>query len=260
MQSQTSVPIMIDNCITSLSDTMQCVSKTVEIEIRGVSRSVQVRGFERRPAPGPDEEWKRNQLDCLPSVARLAREGVVSCYTYSELRHEAWKRPGSFPTNIIGRLFSEVPFVDVDAAVERSYFFQTDFSEYISTDQVVKFCKWLNAAKFDEHIDRLAALGRYPEFLLANLRNVDRYRNLCAGLSERQYPDAFHLWTAEVNGAKYFLTTDRKFIRALTQSKNIELPCAPVGPERLLEVLSVKARDPFSHPENATIDVFGNPL
>lgn len=252
------IPIMIDNCITSLSDTMQCIYKTVEIGIGNVSQSIQVLGFQRRPTPGVDEEWMYNQFNCLPTIARIAREGLISCYTYSELRHEAWKRPGSFPSNVIGLLFSGVPYVD--AAVERSYFFQTDLSEYLSSDQMILFCKWLINTDFTKRIDDFYAAGKYPEFLLANLRNVDRYRKLCASLGERQYPDAFHLWTAEVNGAKYFLTTDRKFIRGMTQSNNMDLPCLPIGPEQLLEVLKVNARDPFPHPENTLIDIFGNPL
>ncbi|MDP2815272.1 MAG: hypothetical protein Q8O19_01165 [Rectinemataceae bacterium] len=254
--------VLVDNCINSLSDTMQGISKAQEFVWGDTIQKVNIAGYERRPMPNTDQIWKRKQIECLPTVGRIAREGKIEFYTYSELRHEAWKRPGSFPSNIIGDLFADVPFKRVDAAVERSFFFQMDISEYISANQMIKFCKWLldsKVASLADLADRLGTQERYPAFLLNNLRGVRRFHDLCNGLAEKQYPDAFHLWTAEVNGIKYFLTTDQKFIRVMTETKRLNLPCRPLSPSDLLDVLKIDERDPSEYEANQFFNVFGEP-
>lgn len=134
-----------------------------------------------------------------------------------------------------------------------------DISEYLSKDQVVKFCTWLLNSKAEDLADRLEGQERYPSFLLNNLRRVQRFRDLCNGLAEKQYPDAFHLWTAEVNGIEYFLTTDKKFIRAMTETKRLSLPCRPLSPSDLLYLLEIEDRDPFEYEENQFFNVLGKP-
>ena len=260
MSTENVVSALIDNCVLSLTDTMRTVLKPVQVVVGGVQQTFQVLGFERRASPPPGQQWMRSEFECLPTLTRVAKEGRIRLCFYDELRHEAWRRPGSFPATLVGRLFSGVKFHEVDAAVERSYFFQMDIIKYSTNEQMVEFCKWLLACNVGAHLDALVSTGRFPPFLIKNLRNVDRYRTLCSGLAERQYPDAFHLWTAEVNGLDYFLTTDRKFIRAMTESSKLSLPCEPISPCILLEALGISDRDPFPHPENATIDIFGRPL
>lgn len=257
---QIMLSVMVDNCIMSLSDTMQCVLKPVEVRFGEKTQWVDVLGFERRPSPRNDEEWKLEQFQCLPTIARLARENQIRCCTYHELRHEGWRRPNSFPANPIGRLFRYVEFYDVDAAVERSYFFQGDMNDVLSNDKMIEFCQWLLRLNVDSHMDQVAHTGRFPEFLINNIRCVNRFRELCVGLSQKQMVDAFHLWTAETNGIPYFLTTDRKFINAMTESKKIDLETLPVSPSHLLDRVGVTDRDPFPHPDDGTIDIFGNPL
>ena len=99
-----------------------------------------------------------------------------------------------------------------------------------------------------------------PKSLLNNLRNVQRFRELCAGLSEKQFPDAFHLWTAEINGAQMFLTTDRKFIRVMTKTKKTNLSCVPVSPQELLEHLNIHELDPFEFKEGVFYSTGGEPI
>ena len=253
------ITIFIDNCIISLSDTMQGTAKVQKIVWGDIAQDVKITGFERKPMPSADQAWKRDQIECLLTVGRIAREGKVELYTYNELTNEAWKRPGSFPSNVLGNLLAGVTFKHVDAAVERSFFFQMETSEYISKEQMVKFCKWLLESKVETLADRLKGQERYPTFLLNNLRGVKRFREICKGLAEKQYPDAFHLWTAEVNDIEYFLTTDKKFIRAMTETKRINLPCRPLSPSDLLDMLEIKERDPFEYEENQFFNLFGKP-
>lgn len=242
--------IFVDNCINSLSKTMQAVFKEYNFVWGGTSQKVNILGFERKPMPNADQEWKLKQIECLPTVRRLAIEGTIKLFIYHELTNEAWKRPGSFPVNSFGDIFAGITFENVDAAVERSFFFQMELSEYIKQDEMIKFCAWLLNSKVENLAGRIEGQKRYPAFLLNNLRQVERFRELCRGLAEKQYPDAFHLWTAEVNGMEYFLTTDRKFIRVMTETKNIRLPCRPVSPAELLDILQIKDLEPFDYKPN----------
>jgi len=236
---------------------MQGTIRKHEIAWGNTMQECRVLEYERKPMPGASEIWKRNQIECLPTIDRIAREGKIELFSYSELFHEAWKRPGSFPSNPLGFLFSDDTFKHVDAAVERSFFFQPGASEYNSENQMINFCKWLLDPKAEDLADRLSAQDRYPAFLLNNLRGVQRFRDLCRGLAEKQYPDAFHLWTAEVNEIDYFLTADGKFIRAMTETKRLNLPCMPLSPSNLLDVLKIDERDPFEYEPNQFFDVFG---
>jgi predicted nucleic acid-binding protein len=104
--------------------------------------------------------------------------------------------------------------------------------------KVVEFCKLLL------HIDATmlepsGLLEMLTETELTNRRNVARFRALCAVLDESQYPDAFHLWTAEVNGLDYFLTADRAFINVMTKTARLQLTTRPVGPRELLDDLGI---------------------
>lgn len=253
------IKIFIDNCIDSLSVTLQSVYKEQNIVWGDTTQNVNIFGFERKPLPSADQEWKIKQIVCLPTVRRLAVEEKIKLYTYNELTHEAWKRPGSFPLNFLGDLFAGITFQHVDAAVERSFFFQMEFSEYLKNDEMIKFCVWLLDSKVEELADRFEGQERYPVFLLNNLRQVERFRELCKGLAKKQYPDAFHLWSAEVNEMEYFLTTDRKFIQVMTETKNINLPCKPVSPSDFLNILRVKDLEPFEFKPNQFYNIFGKP-
>lgn len=220
---------------------------------------INISGYERKPLPSKDQAWKHDQVMCLPTIGRLAKEGIISVYTYFELLSEGWKRSGSFSSNNIGNIFSGVTLNHVDAAVERSYFFQIELGQYINTQEVIDYCKWLLTPGIEDLADKLSGDIKYPGHLLNNLKGVKRFRELCNGLAEKQYPDAFHLWTAEVNDADYFLTIDRKFIRAMTETKHIHLPCKPISPSQLLSLLEIDERDKFEHREGRFYDIFGKP-
>ncbi len=260
MKQENSIPIFIDNCVVSLGETMQSIFKKEKVIIDEKSFTLQILGYERKPSFSSNQQWKLHQINCLPKIGKIARENKIKLFTYNELMHEAWKRPNSFPSNALGNIFSDVKFEHVDAAVARSFFFQTEISEYISNEQMIKFCKWILNPNTEKLAERIKNNTRYPAFLIQNLRNIQRFRELCHSLSERQYIDAFHLWTAEVNNAKYFLTTDKKFIRVMTQTKNIELPCKPTSPSRLLEILEISDLEPFKYSRNQFYTIFGKSI
>jgi hypothetical protein len=251
--------VFVDNCIISLSDTLQSAIKEQRVGWGDSIECIRIAGYTRRPLPSEDQVWKRDQIECLPTIGKIARECRIALYTYSEIGFEGWKRSGSFPSNHIGNIFAGVNFNHVDAAIERSYFFQSELSAYLEKGTVIEFCRWLLTPNIEALANKLASTKRYPDSLLNNLRKVERFRELCAGLTEKQYPDAFHLWSAEASGMDLFLTTDGKFIRVLTETKKISLPCTPLSPSQLLEQFGITKREPFAYKEGQFYDLLGNP-
>ncbi len=260
MNSESALRILLDNSVLSLSDTMQGVAKEFQTTILGDPKTYRVAGYERRPLPRQNEVWKREQINCLPTVARLAREGQVRMYSTPELRHEAWKRPDGFPANRFGRLFADIKIEELDTPIERSRFFQLPIEEYIKPECMIGFCKWLLEVDGEMVANWDWVQAACQPFEITNLRSLDRYRELCRGLGEAQYPDAFHLWSGELHGMSYFLTTDGRFIRAVTTNKRLRPKCMPVCPSDLLIALNITERDPFPYQHGETIGVFGQPL
>lgn len=248
--------IFLDNCILSIAQSLQGAVKQKSIHWGDTVQMVEIVGYQRRPLPSYDEGWKREQVLCLPTIGRLAREGKLSLCTYWEVLFEGWKRSGSSSIDEMGNVFAGSTIHHVDAAIERSYFFQTTICEFIETEQVVEFCKWLLTPKIEVLAEKLSGNPRFPVAVLERFAQIQRFRDLCRGLAEKQFPDAFHLWTAEVNGADCFLTIDGRFIRAMTESKNINLPCKLMSPSTLLALLGVTERDPYEHVEGYFYDAF----
>ncbi len=64
------------------------------------------------------------------------------------------------------------------------------------------------------------------------LRELPVFRGICHGISENHYPDALHLWTAEVNGMDTFLSMERKFRNVIDRQK-VDLRCRMMTPIEL---------------------------
>ena len=251
--------ILIDNCIESLSMVMVPALKEQEIQWGNRKQTIKIVGYVRKPTLPPNEKWKQYQVDCLPTVARLTRDKQLDLYIYNEILFEGWQRPGGFPRNTIGNIFNGIEFNHCNAPIERSRIFQTEIGKYIQRNQVIDYCKFLIHSNVEILAENPAIQQRFPQNELNNLRNVSRYRDLCKGLSEKHYPDALHLWAAEVNGLDYFLTTDHRFINAMIMTKKIELSCKPISPEDLLKVYSISELDPFPFEQDQFYTVFGTP-
>ena len=85
------------------------------------------------------------------------------------------------------------------------------------------------------------AFLRNLEHDINGYRDFCRFHQLYKSLPKKQFLDAFHFWTAERGGCKYFLSTDFRFIRKLRGldflKSNFE--CKPVTPPELLDELGI---------------------
>jgi hypothetical protein len=257
MDKSKAISILVDNCIIDLSRTMRWDNKVKEVSVCESTHQVSVLGLTRRAMPEACREtWKLDQVKCLPTLGKLAKEGKLDLYTYSELDNENDRGKNCY-AQPPGNVFRGVPFKHVPSPVERSYFQQMDMRTFSSNETVIDFCKWLINNKVEEIAERLKGSDYYPDQLVKNLKRVGRFRDLCRGLGEKQFSDAFHLWSGEVNEIKYFLTVDRKFIRVMTETKKIGLPCRPITPSDLLEKLKIEDREPFDYEEGKFFNFSG---
>lgn len=210
----------------------------------GVLHTEKVLGTQRRTV-NPNEKWKLEQVEAMPTIMRLARDGELQLSTYSELSHETEK--ASFPCwrGYIGDLMHNVQLQDVPAAIERSKLQQMDMKEYLEKGTFILFCKFLLQLQDSILATKPRFLSLFSELEKKNLHALDRFRAMCNSLQETHYPDAFHLWTAEVNNLDYFLTIDKKFINAMTMTSKALGRAKPIAPRDLATELSVDVLDPM---------------
>jgi hypothetical protein len=185
-------------------------------------------------------DWLREQIEALPTISRLAGEGRIKPHTYSELRFEAKYRVDEF-----GDVFGRTQICEVPPAVERSAFFVLDLATYAQGQSFREFCRWLLDGYSDAWLETPAAREFLTAEQIKNLREVQRYRDICRRLAPKHYSDAFHLWTGEVNGLTHFLSTDGTFRHEVMRFRELNLRCVPVLPTDLLSQLGVANRDPM---------------
>lgn len=233
---------------TALVDTsvfrLSLTANVVRVPVESGANARELIGIRRKLPLRPDHQWLQLQIEAMPTIARAARDGQLTLVDSMELSLEEIKGTYVGVSGIAGDLFRDVRWNHVPAAIERSKFQQMDMDSYTRKETVVAFCKSLLGLDYKAVAARPRFLQRFTDFEQENLRSLDRFRQICAALSENHYPDALHLWTAEVNGLDYFLTADRAFTNVMTKTSRISLTARPIAPVDLLAELGVTKLDP----------------
>ncbi|MGP8173500.1 MAG: hypothetical protein ACLP7O_03005 [Terracidiphilus sp.] len=163
------------------------------------------------------------QKDSLFTVGRLIREGRFEAFSYQELRYERVK---GFKGEGVFDALDHCKVTDCPPAIERSRFQQGNFFNFIrkggKNDKKLGVPEALSQITF---MQMLCDLNRmwYPwvldakdllgltDFEIDSFRNLECFRKLCAiSQSSENYPDMFHLWTAQRNHMDVFLTLEKK--------------------------------------------------
>lgn len=201
---------------------------------------VQIGGY-RRKAWHLHDDYKREQVNALPTIATLARDGTLALHTYSELMFEEfWGAQGM--RGSVDDMLAGVRFRSVPAAVERSRFQQSDVLEHAQREPFNNFYDLLR----DLSDDLLSAIDPYlTGFERQNVADIGRFRDLSRHVPRKHYADMFHLWTAETNRIPYFLTMDHKFVNFMFETSQCEVKAEPVTPTELLDRLGNVERVPM---------------
>ena len=231
--------ILVDNSVMSFGATGHGI--TVPIPDM-VNRLLLVQA---KPVRKEKETWLKRQIECLPTVGRLAREGGLSLHTYDELLYEAMARRDALPRELFGNVFADVEINHVAPPVRRGVFWPGDLFTHVKKGALAEFCRWLIDSYSEKWLQGSFLEGILTQEEIANLNNIEQFRSICHSLSEAQYADGYHLWAGEVNGLSYFLTIDRKFTNALKSNCRLKTRCIPICPSDLLEVLGIEELEPL---------------
>lgn len=247
--------VFLDRNIISRAVILEPAVQMKEIVFGGVAQELPISGWRRKPLRHGDVAWIENEINSMPTLARLGKDGCVEFFESQETTFEGWSAStGARGEN--GDLLSKVPIKRVPTAVDRSYFASQSLAQVASRQKVINFCKFLRSIDVSR-LERIPEIWqKLPREMQFNLLNLERFKKLTSALpTERHWPDVLHLWTAETHKADYFLTLDRKFERALTMTAKINLVTSVCSPSKFLDDMGVKDLDPipFEHSKFYTI-------
>jgi hypothetical protein len=247
-----------------------------EIPVRwvGMESVAKVHGL-RRKQPHADKDYQ-SQIDALFTVGRMIREGRVEAYTYNEIRFERFNgRPELQEFNAL----QGCSFRRCDPPLDRSLFLKTsNFKDFFAKGgkkdrgsglslgdaNQIAFFDWLctlDKASVGALIKHSTLIG-LSDFEINSLRNIEWFQLVCnrSGTSEN-YPDVFHLWTAERHHLDAFLTLEKKLPRLVDRVRNektvkIAVSTDVLRPLDLLQRLGVCAPDPVPIDEDRFYDFY----
>lgn len=223
--------VLLDNCVLSDAEFAEHATKEKENTWGDIRETVVEPGYRKRVF---ENETHQKEVDALVTVGRLIREGKVEAFTYNELEFESFRRPVTI------KAFNALSGCQISrclAPIERSKFRKTsDLSAYeskggkedkrygdVSRFGQIPFLEWLvqlDALAVQKIVSRRAELG-LTSFEVESLEQLDWFKFVCQRVaSTENYPDAFHLWTAERNEIDVFLTMERRLSNIV--KKNIK--------------------------------------
>jgi len=223
------VRILVDNSVRNISKAAIEEHVDPPPERPMGNKVLMLRGVHGKDPLPPSHAFLHRQIDCLPTIARLAKEGVIDFYSYPGVWIESLGIPRSFPEWPLTDIFNGVTFRTLRSAVEYFAPPYTYTAGRPKKEFQIELCKVL--------LDRQDKGG--------NAARLHVLRSICDGLSENHFDDVLHLWSAEIEGMQYFLTVDGKFVNALKQNKTCRLQCRLVTPTDLLEGMGITGRDPW---------------
>jgi len=258
------VRVLLDNGIFIHAEFADRAVKRTTVRWGDTDQTVEVHGAVRK-TPATDVDYQQ-QKEALFTVGRLIREGQIEAFDYWEIQCERWRgSAGIGACNALRDCESKIK--SCHPAIQRSKFRQTiDFAETISKGgkkdrktgivpsqaSQIAFFEWLCSLS-EESVALLilhAEQIRLTAFEIESLENIDWFQFLCerSGSSEN-YPDVFHLWTAERNGFDALLTLEARFPNLVSRvrnerGKNIEIRAQVLRPLDLLTRFGINEPDP----------------
>jgi len=229
-----SINVLVDRSVRSHAITEEHSFQSAKMQQRGkqyryvqsVTPSTQMRGG-----------WLQMEIEVLPRVAELIRQGGVQAYTTNELYAEGFPVQ-KFPSPRYMDIFEGCTFNTLPPPLERSRW-GIGLDQLCSKEDVIAYCECFFLTASPERVESfISGMRENPRFSLTPfeaecLRRSHVFRAICHGINRTHYPDALHLWTAEENGMNVFLTHDKRFQNVIAHQK-IELKCKVMLPSEFL--------------------------
>lgn len=270
MGRQFSAPttMLLDNGIFSHSEFAKGAILRKEILWGGSNQVSHIHGI-RRKTPNNDVQFQKH-VDALPTIGRLIRERLLGARDYKEIWRERMRFRPLIP---FGNALHGCIIEECEPAIDSGKFAQTtDITEYFAKGgrkdrkaglapgpaNQIAFFKFL-CSLTHEAVDVLIAHAeplRLSVFEVESLRDIGWFQFLCERSgSPENYPDVFHLWTAERNGLDILLTLDNGLPELVSRvrkekGQKIKIKTEILRPLELLDLLEVRDRDPIGLDED----------
>jgi hypothetical protein len=258
--------VLLDTGIFIHAEFAEPTVKNVRVGWGGRESVLEVHGLKSKK-PGQDADYQE-QKEALFTVGRLIREGEIEAYTSIEIDFER------FRGTVAIQEFNALRGCQIHKcvpALDRSRFRKTaNFTGFIAKggkkdqraglaggeETQIAFLEWLCALDqpcLNALIEHAAPIGLSP-FEIESLGTLSWFQLLCkrSGSAEN-YPDVFHLWTAEKHGFDALLTLEKKLPRLITRVQaekaiQIQINTAVLRPLELLAAMGI------SEPDRVPID------
>lgn len=218
-----------------------------------------------RKAPDKNVDYQQ-QKEALFTVGRLIREGQIEAFDYWEIRCERWRGK---PTIQECNALQSCEIRNCEAAIQRSKFRKTiDLTDLFAkggkkdidngvelgdANQIafLRFLSTLTQQQVGAIVQHSSQIG-LTQFEIDSFKGIRWFQLLCRRCqSAENYPDVFHLWTAERNGLDAVLTLegDTKLPGLVAKirhekKKEIEITTEVLRPLALLQKLGISKHDP----------------
>lgn len=231
--------VMVDTSVFSRGTNAHYVSE----ELPGYENRLLL--VKARPEIAIESHWLRNQFEALPTIAELAETKVIELFTYHELWIEiangaCWPGPHK---GIEMSFFENCKISWCEPALPKDAIYSSD---PFDTEVLRGFCERLKIPEAKSDLKRANHFtSALTERQLKALDQLERFSELAKGFSKKQLPDAFHVWTTEVNCLDCFLTLDKKLINIWRNKqrnkRRFSSPVSVLSPTDFLKALGREA-------------------
>ena len=255
------IKVLLDNGILSHAEFAENAVQEKEILFGQQKQTLPIHGFIRK-SPQNDSSYQ-SQTDALFTIGRLIREGKIIPFCSTELKVEAFR---SISPNPVYYALKDCEISYCPPPIERSKFRITSNSQdyfakggkkdkkrgiNLGDFNQISFMEWLKTldkssiALLIEHSETLGL----SDFEVGSMKDIGWYQFVCGRSNSREnFPDIFHLWTAERNSIDVFLTLEKKLPNIIAQirkekQKTIEISTEVFRPLEFLNWLGIDVPD-----------------
>ncbi len=256
------IKVLLDNGIFSHSEFAQDAVEEISLFWAGRKQRSIISGIRRKP-PHKDGAFQA-EIDLLPTIGQLIRGHVIRAYDSKEIKCERLRYRPSHPC---GNALDGCQIETCPPPIDRSKFGSTvNIADYFAKGgkkdiQVGTPLGQANQIAFFKLLCSLTEEGarvlvahanmlRLTTFEAESLHSLQWFKTLCQrSQSPENYPDVFHLWTAERNGLEVLLTLDEGLPKLVSRvrgekKKKVEIKTEVLCPSQLLALLGVNDRAP----------------
>ena len=255
------IKVLLDNGILSHAEFAKNAVQDKEVIFGQQKQILRIHGYIRKTTL--DDSSYQSQIDAIFTIGRLIREGIIIPFSSTELKVEAYRSKSSNP---VYYALNDCEISYCPPPLERSKFRRTiNLQDYfakggkkdekkckdLGNANQIAFMEWLKTldkSSVELFIEQRETVG-LSDFEVESMKDISWYQFICGRSNSREnFPDIFHLWTAERNSLDVFLTLEKKLPNIVDQirkekKKTIEISTEVFRPLEFLNSIEINVPD-----------------